>query len=104
MITLPKEEIKLKMRKSAIFKCKNTESGKFVNPSLEEVLPSFQKCMDNIKFCQRGQSFGTLELIFVAEDTAYAISISIVEEGRWSFYPVYMGKGMVRVPVGAVPP
>lgn len=42
-ITPPKEDVDLKTRKTVIFRCKNTESGKAENPPLVEVLPPFQK-------------------------------------------------------------
>lgn len=64
MITFPKEDIELKMRKTAIFRCKNTDSGKIENPPPEEVLTLFQKGRDDVVFCRRGQRSGTLEFFF----------------------------------------
>lgn len=103
-IVPPKEEVEKKNSRTVIFECKFKENNKILNPPLEEIIPPFEKWMDEVEFLLRGQEFGSAEFFSFEEEMVYAASIINVDTKKWTFFLTYMGRRTAQIRVGAVPP
>lgn len=65
----PREEAEERKLRIVVFRCKCNETGKILKPLPEEIRPPFPKWVDEVEFCLRGYTFGTLGLIFKDEET-----------------------------------
>lgn len=89
-------------KKTVSFRCKNIESGRILNPPLNEVLPPFSKSLEDTTYYSRGLKFGTIEFRFIDANTAYATSLTPVEIEKWILLPIYMDKRIVNIRIGCV--
>lgn len=100
----PNEEREEITKKTVVFIYTKLKNGQIMNPSPDNILPTFYKWMDDVKYCTlRITRFETLEFRFKDEETIYAIAISTIETYKWIFYPIYMWKRIVQIGIGDVP-
>lgn len=102
-IAPPKEEAEDMVKRTVIYRCMKRET-KIMNPSFEEVRPTLQKLKDEVELCSRGYPFGMLEYLLKSGEEASAAAPNIMENEKWLFFLIYMGKRTFNIKVGAIPP
>lgn len=71
---------------------------------MEEVLSIFNTWMEYVTFYSRGLQFGTLKFHFKNEEMTYIMAMSPLRTEKSVFYPMYMGRRLVELRIGGIPP
>lgn len=87
-----------------LFRCVNGKNYRVENLPLEEIQPTFKEWMDEAEFCSRGGVFGMREYVFKGKEAAFLVEMATMENDKWLFSPIYMGKRMIDIRIGTVSP
>lgn len=68
---------------------------------IQKVLQEFKK---DIKFKSRGVTFGEVDFLYRSKEITEKMTTRKLQSEDWVLIPAYIGRRMVRVRVGTIPP